>query len=185
MADTELSASMLINAACFVVAAWIGSWFPDTDLKVRFLRHRSVLTHGILVPLMFVAMVGVTRTERVEWFVAGLCTGLAVHLAFDLFPKGWNGYAFISVPGLGVMPASVSIAWMLTSTALCMVGSIQLVQGMFGLYLWAVSMAAMLLSGVFTQGERLIGPLIVLAVTGSAAVWLREGGVDLMQAVRY
>ena len=48
-----LSTSILV--ACFAIGAWIGSWFPDIDQRIGFLRHRSVVTHGIWLPALAAA----------------------------------------------------------------------------------------------------------------------------------
>ena len=40
---------------------------------------------------------------------------VAVHLSFDLFPKGWSGFALISVPGYGWTAPWFSGAWIAIS----------------------------------------------------------------------
>jgi len=76
----------------------VGNWFPDIDQDTGLLLHRSIVTHGPLVPLIAVAIAATSRTILLRWFALGLVVGFAVHLSFDLFPKGWSGFALISVP---------------------------------------------------------------------------------------
>ena len=76
----------------------VGDCFPDIDQHTGLLLHRSIVTHGPLVPLIAVAIAATSRTILLRWFALGLVVGFAVHLSFDLFPKGWSGFALISVP---------------------------------------------------------------------------------------
>ena len=73
--------ALAVALACFGAGAWLGSWFPDTDLKIRFLRHRSAVTHGFILPALTLLAVGAARNERVDWFIAGFSAGVAAHLS--------------------------------------------------------------------------------------------------------
>ena len=57
--------------------------------------------------------------------------GLAVHLSFDLFPKGWSGFALISVPSYGWTAPWFSGAWIAFSTVFCAYLAIRLVKNWF------------------------------------------------------
>ena len=114
--------------AALVAGLAIGDWFPDVDQKTGLLLHRSIVTHGLLVPLIVVAVASGTRTIPLRWFALGLAVGVAVHLSFDLFPKGWSGFAFISVPGYGWTAPSFSGAWIATGTVFCTYLAIRLVK---------------------------------------------------------
>ena len=93
----------LFGFAALVVGLVVGNWFPDIDQKTDLLVHRSIVTHGPLLPIIVVGVASVIRTTPLRWVALGLAVGLAVHLSFDLFPKGWSGFALISVPGYGWM----------------------------------------------------------------------------------
>ena len=93
----------LFGFAALVVGLAVGNWFPDVDQKTDLLVHRSIVTHGPLLPIIVVGVASVMRTTPLRWVALGLAVGLAVHLSFDLFPKGWSGFALISVPGYGWM----------------------------------------------------------------------------------
>jgi hypothetical protein len=83
----------------------VGLVWPDIDLAIPFLPHRSALTHSVLAALVLLAFL----PERV---VAGMLLGLAVTLTADLFPHAWVGFATIHVPLLGSLKL-LSPLWLL------------------------------------------------------------------------
>ena len=174
-ADT-LSAAILV--VCFVIGAWLGSWFPDIDQRIGFLRHRSIVTHGIWMPALLLVGVGVARLDRVDWFIGGFAAGVAVHLAFDLFPDGWRGYALITVPIVGAMSKNVSRAWIALSVFACLSIAVILADGhgSVGLIAYGASLWMLYAYGVVAQKERLAGPLLTLLVLGGAAATLPVAG---------
>ena len=115
--------TIAIGVAFFAVGAWLGGRFPDIDYKVS-LDHRSIVTHGFLMPALLLIGVGMTRLEWADWFVAGFSAGVAVHLAFDLFPKGWKGFALIKVPIFGPLSKAASAVWLFVNMFLCMFMSV-------------------------------------------------------------
>ena len=105
-----------------------------------------------------------------------LCLGFVVHLAFDLFPRAWMGYALISIPVYGWLPPVVSFGWIAASGLLCaywaarltrgLLESVAFVLGSFGIFAFALP-----------EENSLVGPLIaVLAflVVGGAASLFRN-----------
>lgn len=67
---------------------------PDVDqLALRVLRHRSILTHSLLVPLL----VGWLAAPLGPAAAAGAALGVAVHLAADLLSKS-KGYGRVWFP---------------------------------------------------------------------------------------
>ena len=184
LASPAQTASVALNILCYIAGAWMGSWFPDTDLRIRFLRHRSLATHGFLIPLLLLGFVGATRMERVGWFAAGFCTGVAVHLAFDMFPREWRGYAFVTAPVVGVLSRGMSLIWLLGSIAVCMVIAVQLAPSSMGSVLCIASIVVMLASGVLFHRERAVGPAAVLTAVATVAVWWRVGAeVELLEFI--
>ena len=115
------------------VSLLAGLEFPDFDLHVLFfLGHRSILTHGIIVPFFlykFLTMESYSKIsnkifgrffsnkniskEVLDYVYIGFLIGIAIHLCADLFPKAWIGYAQIVFPPWIRMGAAFSIAWML------------------------------------------------------------------------
>ncbi len=107
------------------IAAYIGLKLPDIDQQVGFLLHRSIITHGPLFPLAAFVL-GQVDNPLPRRFGMGLALGYTVHLAFDLFPRSWQGYALISIPGYGWIPSIASWIWIALTVLLCMVLAIKL-----------------------------------------------------------
>ena len=115
------------------VSLLAGLEFPDFDLHLLFfLGHRSILTHGIIVPFFlykFLTMESCSKfsnkifgrffsnknisKEVLDYVYIGFLIGIAIHLCADLFPKAWIGYAQIVFPPWIRMGAAFSIGWML------------------------------------------------------------------------
>ena len=145
-------------AGALAAGAWIGLRFPDVDQRVDFLLHRSFITHGPLLPLL------VRRARRLAFriFPMFLCRGFMVHLAFDLFPRGWSGYALISIPVYGWLPSVVSVLWIASSALLCAYWAARLARGLLESVIVVVGAAG--ISIVAVPGENsVIGPLTVVA----------------------
>ena len=77
--------------------------FPDTDQGYKItLGHRSIITHSILLPYILYYFFIMKRALYNKYFtliIAGIFLGIGLHLSADLFPKGWQGYALIKLPG--------------------------------------------------------------------------------------
>ncbi len=101
------------NVPALVVGGLIGLKFPDFDLVIPLLLHRSIVTHSILVALVLVAVLG--RKPLGRWFAAGISLALAVHFAFDLFPQKWMGFALVHVPWYGWTGGLFSGGWLLAN----------------------------------------------------------------------
>ena len=115
------------------VSLLAGLEFPDFDLHVLFfLGHRSILTHGILVPFFLYKFLTIESYSKIsnkifgrffsnkniskevlDYVYIGFLIGIAIHLCADLFPKAWIGFALIKFPPWISMGAPFSIAWML------------------------------------------------------------------------
>ncbi|MEI8396627.1 MAG: hypothetical protein WCF85_17985 [Rhodospirillaceae bacterium] len=79
----------------------VGLVWPDIDLAIPFLPHRSALTHSILVP---VALLGIGFLRGPA--TGGMLLGVSVSLTADLFPRAWIGFANVHLPLWG------SLGWM-------------------------------------------------------------------------
>ena len=172
--------ALAVALACFGAGAWLGGWFPDIDLKIRYIRHRSILTHGFIMPALMLLVVGAARNERVDWFIAGFATGVAAHLAFDLFPESWRGYAMISAPIYGSLSRRASKAWIALSAFACLSASLLLAPGAAGAVACAVALAALYIHGVTAQKESAVGPFIILVILGSGA-WALASNADYLR----
>ena len=81
----------------------VGLNFPDTDQGYKIvLGHRSIITHSILLPYIlyyFFIKKRALYNKYITLIIAGIFLGIGLHLSADLFPKGWQGYALIKLPG--------------------------------------------------------------------------------------
>ena len=146
----------------FAVGAWIGLKLPDVDQRTDLLLHRSIITRGPLVPLvLFVLLRNVQRTW-VRMLSMSVCLGFVVHLAFDLFPRAWSGYALISVPIYGWLPGWLSIAWITAIVLACAYWAVRLARGVLEPLVLAVGTAGIFIYAVLSE-SAVIGPLGVAA----------------------
>ena len=162
------------GAAAFAAGAWAGLKLPDVDQRTDLLLHRSILTHGPLVPLVVYILVRNARRLSVRTFPMFLCLGFVVHLSFDLFPRARMGYALISIPAYGWLPPVLSIAWMSASALLCAYWASRLVRGMQESPLLVFGVLAIFAYAAPNESS-LIGPLIAALVclaVGTAATFL-------------
>ena len=117
-----------------------GLEFPDFDLHLLFfLGHRSILTHGIIIPFFLYTFLNNERYSKIsnkifgrffsnknvskevlDYVYIGFLIGIAIHLCADLFPKAWIGFALIKFPPWISMGVPFSIAWMLVNMFLAL-----------------------------------------------------------------
>ena len=110
----------VIRLFALLAGVYVGFRFPDFDQRTDILVHRSIVTHGLLVPLLLYIVLGSRRSPApARLFVTGAALAVAVHLSFDLFPRAWSGYALIHLPTYGWTPPLVSWAWIALSIVLC------------------------------------------------------------------
>lgn len=100
----------------FCLSFFFGLNFPDIDLSLMFiLSHRSILTHGIILPLIFyIYLVKKSKIDKtlIDIFYAGILLGITIHLLADLVPKAYIGYALIKLPFNISIGKELSILWM-------------------------------------------------------------------------
>ena len=170
------SLNTLLAIASIVAGAWIGLKFPDIDQSIDFLLHRSIVTHGPLIPLALYLVAQNARHLSARLFPMYVCLGFVVHMAFDLFPAGWSGYALISIPLHGWLPGWVSIVWLAGSVFSCAYLAARLARGLLQVALLAIGTAGIFI--VAAPGERaVVGPLLVVAASlaiGSAVSMFRD-----------
>jgi hypothetical protein len=120
----------VVRLIALLAGVILGYWWPDFDQDTDALVHRSIVTHGLLVPLLLYVVLGSRRSP--SWariFAAGVALAVAVHLSFDLFPKDWTGFALIHLPKYGWLPTPVSPAWIAVSITVCFYIAIRSAQG--------------------------------------------------------
>ena len=106
------------NLIFLFISLLAGLQFPDFDLHIfAFLGHRSILTHGIIVPYFLYRFLNNRKISNdvLDFVYIGFLLGIALHLCADLFPKAWIGFALIMFPPWIPMGAPFSIIWMLSN----------------------------------------------------------------------
>ena len=147
----------------------LGEWFPDIDQRFQFLTHRSILTHGLIVPLILYSVASGFKATPPRLFVLGFSVGVAIHLGFDLFPKSWHGFALIHSPWLGRTHPIFSWLWIAGSMISCLYFSMRMART-------AIQGTALLLGalGLFsytsTNETAFWGPLFSLLIGSGIAL---------------
>ena len=107
---------IMLVLSLITLAFVVGMIAPDVDQKVGLIVHRSILTHG---PWFALAAIFLATKSNSRYAVPLTCAaftlGLSIHLAADLFPRSWTGFALIHIPGYGRLPGTASIIWILAS----------------------------------------------------------------------
>lgn len=73
----------------------LGINFPDIDHKIKFLGHRSFLTHSPIVTFVIYYFARQKNMKELNYILIGFSFAIAVHLIFDFFPKAWTGGSII------------------------------------------------------------------------------------------
>ncbi len=154
--------AQIFGLVLLIAGLWIGLELPDVDQSVSFLRHRSIITHGPLIPAALFVFAVSNQSVPLRWLAMGVCIGFAVHLAFDLYPKGWQGYALISVPYLGWTPEWFSKAWIGLSALLSALMAARLTRTFFEVSLFVLGLAGSFVAAAPSENELLL-PAITCA----------------------
>ena len=160
-----------VGVLSFLIGMLAGFALPDWDLRLGPLTHRSIVTHGLLWPLLFFWIARRWPRTASRTFAMGLSLASAIHLSFDLFPQAWTGFALIHIPLLGRTPALFSWLWIAASVVACMYFALSLVNGLFEMTLATGSL--LVAFGYYTVQEGLVwGPLAALVVSTAVALVL-------------
>ena len=170
----------LVGVILFVVGLSIGLDFQDIDQSIGFLNHRSILTHGWIVPVVLFWMIRKRPYTAFRLFTMGVCLGNAVHLSFDLFPQGWNGFSLIHIPILGRTGTVFSWLWIALSIVISIYLAVMLIRTMLELTVGVIG-----LLGTFAltaPGEKMFFglPLLVLIIAGAIAMRFSSNTVMLL-----
>jgi hypothetical protein len=111
-----------------LLALFLGLNLPDLDQQVSFLVHRSIITHGFLIPLAVFLVIYGEKTTSPRFFSMGFSLAAVTHLCFDLFPRAWVGFALIHIPLWGRSSAVFSWVWMGLSIIICLYLTFVLIQ---------------------------------------------------------
>ena len=120
---------VIISTLFLISFYYIGLKYPDVDLKIKGLGHRSIVTHSFFLTtiLMYLHKTNLlwlvygAKYDITRFMIIGLSLGIAIHILYDLRPKAYKGTALIKFPymnrGLSV---NQSIAFMLLTVGICL-----------------------------------------------------------------
>ncbi len=145
-----------------LVGAGLGIRAADIDLALPFLLHRSIVTHGLLFPVLACGFALYFHHARLRMFAIGLGVAMAVHFCFDLYPAAWAGYALIHIPGYGRASVTFSWAWLGVSAFIGLYGALWLVWRMRELVLSVISAAGAFF--YYASHEKWLSPLMTFGV---------------------
>ena len=170
--------TFIIGSVAFVIGLYAGDWLPDVDQDLGFITHRSVFTHGLIVPLVLFGIASGTKMLLLRLFVVGFSLGSAVHLSYDLFPKAWQGFALIHLPVFGWTLPAISWAWIAFSMICCVYFMMRLVSGLIqGMSVLVGELAMFSYTGL--NEATIVGPAVSLSIAtviGLGIVLWRSAG---------
>jgi hypothetical protein len=162
----------VIRLLALLAGLYVGFRFPDIDQRTDLLVHRSIITHGLLVPLLLYAVLGSRRSPApARLFIAGAALAVAVHLSFDLFPRAWWRHALIHLPTYGWTPTIFSWAWIALSIAVCFFIALKSAQGWLGTAMVLICSTAVFSYSLPTE-HSLWRPLVAAIVGITIAIVL-------------
>jgi hypothetical protein len=156
-----------------IFALWIGIVIgislPDLDQHIWLLSHRSILTHGWLLPFLVCALLW-GSSPSVRLFAIGFSGAVAIHLCFDLFPQHWAGFALITVPLVGRTSPLFSWLWIAGSCVLCLYLACALMRRLQDLLLSSASLGVSVLLYARTESSLWWGVVAFIGASGLACI---------------
>ena len=154
-----------------VVGLPLGLELPDIDQRIGLLLHRSIITHGPLLPIILFIWVSSSQSLPRRWFAMSVSLGFAVHFVFDLFPEAWSGYALIAVPVLGWTPALFSWGWIALNVLICTYLAARLVRNGIEIGLLGLGLVGGFIYAARAE-DTLLGPIAAITAASAAAAVL-------------
>jgi hypothetical protein len=152
-----------------------GLAFPDLDLKLNFLVHRSAITHSLFLPILLFGLAYIKKHTVTRLLAIGTSLSIAIHLCFDLFPKEWMGFALITLPVFGRTNPIFSWIWIAANILGCVYLSFILIDHAFDLVLLLSS--TLVTFGMYALQENVFwSALIALVITIGVVMILPSAG---------
>jgi len=160
----------IANILPILIVAYLGSRFPDIDQYTYLITHRSIFTHGFLFPLVLFFLSYKSKSTRFRSLVMVFLIAFAIHLCFDMYPKGWYMHALIHVPSIGWIPAIFSQIWIIVSIFICTYAAIRLIDNRYQAILFLLSTIAIFLYQGLSE-ITLLSPLVLLVIIDSIVIF--------------
>lgn len=137
-----------------------GIKFPDIDIKMKFISHRSILTHSPFLSILMYLISRKIGTSDFNYFLSAFSLSEGIHLIYDFFPKAWIGTALIKIPPKSGFGAKTSKYFIFLSIVILMFIGINLMETLSQLKLSMILSIIILIIFHKKEGE-FIKPLIV------------------------
>lgn len=158
----------LFAVVLVVLGFLIGAALPDLDHYTPYLTHRSIVTHGAIIPSVLFVLAARAEQFIGRLFVVGLCVASAVQVAFALFPSRWEGAALLHIPVGGRVVAELTVVWLALSMVVCLYMAFYLLHDGFEV---ALTGAVLLVGfGVVSANERVFWHALVVLVAALLVV---------------
>ncbi|MDD7805516.1 MAG: hypothetical protein PUP46_08155 [Endozoicomonas sp. (ex Botrylloides leachii)] len=155
---------ILLPLVSFFLALILGVRFPDIDLFTPGLKHRSAITHSVLLPWLM-TLVGYPA------IVSGLAMGMAIHMLADIFPKAWIGGALIKMPFFGSL-GRLSPFWLMFNCLACLALGLQTTSALGEwVAVGGLSSSLLIMIWYFLREEKSMPPLLAGLMIISALFW--------------
>jgi hypothetical protein len=165
-----------------LLALLLGLNLPDLDHQVQFLVHRSIITHGFLVPLGVFLIVYKEKMASPRFLSMGFSLAAVTHLCFDLFPRAWIGFALIHIPFWGRGSPIFSWAWISLSIIICLYLTFVLIQTLLDILVVLGSLG--LAFSFYASSQAIFWPaLITLLVTVGITLALPANSREILRKV--
>lgn len=166
-----IDGEVLLKILLLFIGIMFGVNFPDIDIKFKFLKHRSWLTHSFIVPLfMIIFALNIYRGDLI-YIMLGFAEGVAIHLCYDLFPVSYKGGALIKFPASIKTGKWKSIIYIFVSIILIELIVLYYVTG----YIFVLFIFILKIYYTFKYGKtekRLIMPLMMINMVYFIGIYL-------------
>lgn len=135
---------VIISTLFLISFYYIGLKYPDVDLKIKGLGHRSIVTHSFFLTaiLMYLHKTNLlwlvygAKYDITRFMITGLSLGIAIHILYDLRPKAYKGTALIKFPYMNKgLSVNQSIAFMLLTVGVCLFTVIFYVKTLYEMFI--------------------------------------------------
>lgn len=173
---------IIFTSVLLIIFYYIGFKFPDIDLKIKGLGHRSIMTHSFFLPLFifylhynrYLLIIFMQKYYVGRFIIMGLAYGIAFHLLYDLRPKSFKGTALIKYPYMNKgLSVNGSITFMIISIMINLIITIYLAKRVYEI---ALLLILVILTLIFNKkSERGFYSVIITFLVLFSGVFLTKG----------
>ncbi|OQY33400.1 MAG: hypothetical protein B6243_06530 [Anaerolineaceae bacterium 4572_5.2] len=156
--------SFIAGVVLLFLGILLGLELPDIDHQIPFLVHRSIVTHGFLIPLGVFLAIYKYRATPLRFFSMGFNLATVTHLGFDLFPQAWVGFSLIYIPVWGRTHKIFSWVWISLSIIICFYLTFVLMRNLWDMALASGSLGVTF--GFYASTERTFWPVVIFLLLG-------------------